>query len=525
MNFKLLFISSLITLILFSGCEKEENATIPDLTTDNVEKATANSAIVNYKITYDGGGSIKEHGVCWGTNQNPTIEDNKTINGTGTETGTGSFSSTITELEPNSIYNVRAYATNSAGTAYGAQLTVKTTYGEIEIITTAPTEITSSLAFGGGEIVNDGGGLLTAGICWSTSENPTIDNNKSNASVDVNGTLKENPFSVRIYNLEPNTTYYFKAFATNSNGIFYGGQKSFSTPPELASVIAKYAIDITHNSAFVQAKLENNGGDEIIEKGICYSKTNNPTIDNNKIIIDKQDFSTAILNLTPNTTYFVRAFATNNAGTSYSDNIFIKTYNKDKIFDIEGNEYYTVTIGEQIWMAENLKTTTLNDGTVIPNITDNSEWSALNTPAYCWNENDKETFKDEFGALYNWYTVNTQKVCPEGWRLPTDEDFNQLLGDDYNGTILREQGFKYWSEPWSNTSYSNTNKTGFTALPSGTRWNNGSFDSYFEERCNCYIWGYTSENSSFELQITPVQASVVENISKTQGNSIRCIKK
>lgn len=146
------------------------------------------------------------------------------------------------------------------------------------------------------------------------------------------------------------------------------------------------------------------------------------------------------------------------------------------VTDIDGNIYHTVQIGTQIWMVENLKTTKFNDGTTIPLVTDNIAWSKLTTPAYCWNKNI-ENNKDTYGALYNWYAVNTGKLCPKGWHVPTDNDWtilaNYLGGETYDnkniesktGGKLKESGTIHWSSPNEGA----TNETGFTGLPGGSR--------------------------------------------------------
>jgi uncharacterized protein (TIGR02145 family) len=93
------------------------------------------------------------------------------------------------------------------------------------------------------------------------------------------------------------------------------------------------------------------------------------------------------------------------------------------VTDIEGNVYNTVTIGKQVWMAENLKTTRLNDNTEIPLHSDNKDWKALFSPAYFWYDNEEEANKNTYGALYNWYSVNTHKLCPAGWHIPDDREW------------------------------------------------------------------------------------------------------
>jgi len=143
--------------------------------------------------------------------------------------------------------------------------------------------------------------------------------------------------------------------------------------------------------------------------------------------------------------------------------------------DIEGNVYPTVNIGTQVWMAENLKTTKYNDGMAMPLVSDNNAWEALKTPGYCWYNNDAAANKNRFGALYNWYTVNTKKLCPAGWHVPNDKEWTTLRtylgGEEIAGGKLKETGTTHWTSP--NTDA--TNQTEFTALPGGGRRSNGEF--------------------------------------------------
>ena len=151
---------------------------------------------------------------------------------------------------------------------------------------------------------------------------------------------------------------------------------------------------------------------------------------------------------------------------------------KGKLKDIEDNVYKTIKIGKQWWMAENLKTTMYNDGTPIPYVDDNLEWKGISTPAYCWYDNEESTYKATYGALYKWQTVNTGKLCPKGWHVPSDAEWKILemyLGmtqeqSDMEGPRgapaggkLKETGLDYWWEP----NFGATNETGFTALPGG----------------------------------------------------------
>jgi len=206
--------------------------------------------------------------------------------------------------------------------------------------------------------------------------------------------------------------------------------------------------------------------------------------------------------------------------------------------DADGRNYPIIQIGEQWWMAENLATTKYNDSTAIPLVTGNSAWQALSTPAYCWYNNDETTYKYDYGALYNWYVVDTasngsKNVCPAGWHVPTDEEWKQLeiyLGmsqtdaDTFGerGTIeggkLKESGTLHWNSP--NTAANN--ETGFTALPGGLRTN------YCLGMSNFGIWWSSTEATSSSVWTR----SVIENSGKVRRNedlkelgiSVRCVK-
>jgi uncharacterized protein (TIGR02145 family) len=204
------------------------------------------------------------------------------------------------------------------------------------------------------------------------------------------------------------------------------------------------------------------------------------------------------------------------------------------VTDIDGNIYKTVKIGNQCWMAENLKTTRLNDGTAIPNVVVDSEWIALTTPSYCWYNNDDASYKATFGALYNWYAVNTGKLCPTGWHVPSFDEWVILYNPDLansgvviangisiSGSELMEPGTTHWSK----SEITGTNETGFTALPGGFR--SGSF-MYINYRSR-----YWTSNLTYidHVNYYPIPITSSYNNSpmwrwqaKRDGLSIRCIK-
>jgi uncharacterized protein (TIGR02145 family) len=192
--------------------------------------------------------------------------------------------------------------------------------------------------------------------------------------------------------------------------------------------------------------------------------------------------------------------------------------------DIEGNTYKTTKISDQVWITENLKTTKLNDGTDIPNVALNTEWTYLTTPGYCWYNNDAATYKDVYGTLYNWFTVNTGKLCPTGWHVPTDTEWYTLItnlgGSEFAGGRLKETGTTHWASP--NTGA--TNESGFTALPGGRRNEYGSFSNIGQFG---YFWSSTQDGSSGAWFIyVHYKGDDVQRTSlgKESGFSVRCLK-
>ncbi|KPK83082.1 MAG: hypothetical protein AMS27_13335 [Bacteroides sp. SM23_62_1] len=197
--------------------------------------------------------------------------------------------------------------------------------------------------------------------------------------------------------------------------------------------------------------------------------------------------------------------------------------NNITVTDMDGNVYHTVTIGTQVWMVENLKTTKYNDGTAIPLVTNETTWSNLTTPGYCWLNNDSLTYKNPYGALYNWYVVNSNKLCPTNWHVPTEGEWTTLMnylgGSDIAGGKLKEAGTIHWLTP--NTGA--TNETGFTALPGSGRSYTGQF-GLLNKFGNW--WSSTEENEyAFAVGVNFDDSHLGSFfIIKKSGSSVRCVK-
>ncbi len=291
---------------------------LPTLESTPADNITAIGATVGGNITSDGGAEITARGVCYSTTENPTIEDTKVSSGSGV----GEFSCNLTGLTFNTTYYVRAYATNSKGTAYGNQITFKTLTTTPTVVTNAASNITATSATVGGNVTNDGGSeIIARGICYGTKENPTISDKK----VDNSGTT--GTYSCTLEGLSVATTYYARAYATNANGTIYGEEVTFTTLASMGTLTTYAASNITVTSATVGGNITSDGGAEITARGVCYSTTENPTIEDTKVSSGTGvgEFSCNLTGLTFNTTYYVRAYATNNKGTAYGNQITFKT--------------------------------------------------------------------------------------------------------------------------------------------------------------------------------------------------------
>jgi uncharacterized protein (TIGR02145 family) len=216
-----------------------------------------------------------------------------------------------------------------------------------------------------------------------------------------------------------------------------------------------------------------------------------------------------------------------NATNGKTTAVFSSGVTYGTLTDQDGNVYKTVTIGTQTWMAENLRATTYNDGTSISNVTRATEWVNLTTGAYCnWNNTTNTDTIATYGRMYNWYAVNKGKLCPTGWHVPADAEWstltNYLGGENVAGGKLKETGTTHWLSP--NTGA--TNETGFTALPGGYRYIEGTFYSVG----NYGLWW---SGSATEFDVTYAWERFIDysnsNVyrfddNKELGYSVRCVR-
>lgn len=506
-----------LVIILFS-CNDQSfvQGYIAPVTTSAITEITTSSAIGGGIVNTDEGGAIIARGICWSMSGNPTVAlTTKTINGSGK----GSFTSNIWGLSPNTTYYVRAYATNNAGiTAYGKEVRFSTiALGVPALTTTVITNITSSAAISGGSISSDGGDYITArGVCWSTANNPTVA-----LTTKTNDGTGMGDFASAITGLIQNTTYYVRAYATNSVGTTYGNVLSFTSPlPTIPSLTTGALTNITSTTAISGGLISSDGGKPITSRGVCWSTTNNPTIalstkTNNGSGIGS--FSSTVSGLTAYTTYYVRAYATNNIGTAYGDILSFKT--GGTVTDINGNVYNTVVIGNQIWMKENLNVSKYRNGDAIPQLTN---WQNKTTGVWCYYGNNSSN-GNVYGKLYNWYAVHDPRgLAPTGWHVASQAEYTTLI--TYLGGIDVAGGKMKATTLWNSPNTDATNSSGFTALPGSFALDGVSFYNvgYSGE------WWSSSENDVANAWIIYLGHNLgnVGNFyyDKRGGKSVRCVK-
>lgn len=304
-------------------------ASPPVVTTDNTSAILAQSASVQGTAVNGNGELIISRGICYNTSPTPTVANNIVQSGAGL----GVYNANLTGLSPATVYYVRAFATSIAGTSYGTQLTFTTQNGIATLTTTAATGINPCDAIAGGNVSNDGGsGIIGSGICYNTSPNPTTSNFTS-----YSGGYPS--FSAYLLSLSANTLYYYRAYFTNAVGTYYGNELSFTTTSGTATLTTSAATAIEACSATVDYLVSNDGGSPLSTSGLVYGTTTNPTLSNSVLNYNPgypnyqningsfpgYGSALSLTGLTAGTTYYVRSFATNCAGTTYGPQITLTT--------------------------------------------------------------------------------------------------------------------------------------------------------------------------------------------------------
>ncbi|MHB1146865.1 MAG: FISUMP domain-containing protein [Lutibacter sp.] len=318
-------------------------------------------------------------------------------------------------------------------------------------------------------------------LTWTdNSTNETgfkIERMTGTGSWSVKGSVATDILTYTDTGVAEGATYTYRVYsfnaAGNSSGYSNSNQITIPNAVTLPVVTTTTVTAIEITTATSGGSVSSDGGASVTARGVVWSTNATPTIALSTKTTDGSGtggYSSAITGLTSNTTYHIRAYATNSLGTAYGNERTFKTYIVTvPVTDYDGNIYQTVTICNQVWTKTNLNVSHYRNGDVIPQVTYSTTWANLTTGAWCYYSNNS-SYGATYGKLYNWYAINDSRgLAPEGWHVPTDAEWTTLTdclgGEAIAGGSLKETGTAHWTSP--NTDA--TNISGFTGLPGGLR--------------------------------------------------------
>ena len=512
-----------LTMILFS-CKPEIEK--PTVATKSVGEITKTTATVSGDVTSDGGAEVTERGVCWNSDGAPTILDSRTKDGTGI----GSFTSNLSDLTPQTTYYVRTYATNEAGTSYGEEKTFTTLADEPEqpgdepeqpgdepeepgdepeqpgdepenpgdepekpedpkglpvVITGEVDRIELTYAYCDGEVISSGDAAVVArGVCWNTTGNPTF----SDAYTTDGSNIGE--FESKLENLVPNTQYYVRAYATSAKGTAYGEEVTFTTLAKLLPEVTTGEVtDITVSSANCGVEVTFDGNVTVTEEGICWSTSQNPTIEDNSTskVYYNGDYNSGyyyakMTDLEHNTTYYVRAYATNEVGTAYGEEVSFTTVEKLLPTVITG-EVTNITVSSAKCRGE-----VASDGN-----------GTVTAYGHCWSTTPNPTIEENDGTEGSG-NIAKPFTSPMTNLEPNTTYYVRAYATNEIGTAYGEEVI-FTTSPIEGTA--NGHSWVDLGLPSGKKWATCNVGATLPEEYGDYFaWGeittkaeYTSSNS------------------------------
>ncbi|MEI6047856.1 MAG: FISUMP domain-containing protein [Bacteroidota bacterium] len=534
--------ASIITIILFS-CKKDDLKRTAKVETKTVSEILAITAKGTGDII-DLGTGISDHGHCWSLSTTPTIADSKTS--FGVIANTGIFTSELQDLLPGKTYYFRAYVISNNETLYGTAVSFTTAANPVYLSSTFWNATPSIL-----EMTYD---LTLTNIAPATSAFTVQVNSVTRTvnSVAISGTKVQLTLSSAVVYGDIVTVAYTKP-GNNPLQTVSGGQAATITaqtvtntidPPQVPGAPTIGTATAGNGQATVTFTAPvSNGGSAITG----YTVTSSP----GNITAAGTASPITVTGLTNGTAYTFTVVATNANGNSLpssASNSVTPSAPSTTVSDIDGNTYNTVTIGSQVWMAENLKTTKYNDNSTIPPVTDNTAWAAATTGAYSDYNNDPVN-STTYGRLYNWYAVDNnaatkvasnggKNVCPTSWHVPSDAEWTTLTdyltnngygyegsGSDIAKSMASTSGWV--TDPTAGNvgnDQASNNSSGFTALPGGYRFYSGAY--YFIGYYG-YWWCSTEYSATYAWTRYMYYGNATVGRShddKRSGFSVRCVR-
>ena len=492
-------------LFFFSSCKKDKKK-LPIVTTSTLD-AEIISAKVSGVLYEEGDSKVTEKGICWGTTDDVSIANNKIISTTKEMT----FTLEITGLEYEKTYFVRAYAMSGLGVSYGKVRSFTTLSNDLPNIVLSmaslPHANSADLSV---QINQQTKSTFTTGLCWSTSAMPTVLNNTlAVTEIPYSNTVPfTNNYPETLQNLDETTTYYARAFCTNGISLAYSNPVTIITANPI-NLVSLNSLGFT--DASVGASVTDINATAVTAVGICWSENPLPTVADNK---SEQaylaNYTTQLTPLNPGTIYYLRAYINTSSKTIYSTQKKIITY-KGTVTDYDGNSYKTVQIGNQEWMASNLKTTHYSDGTALQYAGGNYNlWvNSVNSHqlVYCYY-GDQSSNNATYGKLYPAY-ICTANIAPTGWHVPSVTEWQNIFA---NNSI---------TDVWDAPLDFDNNITRLSLSPGG-QWNSG----YGDLGQKGYFWGTPLTTSIYAQNLLTVTGSntLISSNSPGLGCSIRCVK-